>query len=266
MGGADSVTAAVDELDQWRVANTFVSELTRARGARSVTRRALESRERRRERKRVAPTLAPAPAPTEPIPTKDRPDIVVCPSGNLALIYFPDIEGRADLETLNERFPAMVEALANHPGIGILMVRSQAVGTLALGPSGAHNLKTDEVEGDDPLEPFGPYAKAALERLDEMDNVGDLVLVSMLDTDTNQVCAFEELIGSHGGLGGPQTDALLLYPAEWQLNDEELIGATAVYEQLMSWMASSSAETAAWNTRRARRLKRDLNERGRRAA
>ena len=262
MGGADSVSAAVDELDQWRVANTMVSELTRARGARTVAKRALQSRERRRAKTKAELQQQEAAPPR----TKDRPDLVVCPSGNLALVYFPDIDGRADLETLNDRFPSMVEALANHPGVGILMVRSNSVGTLVLGPSGGHNLTTGEVEGDDPLEPFGPRAKQALLRLDEMDNVGDLVLVSMLDTDTNQVAAFEELIGSHGGLGGPQTNALLLYPAEWQLNQEDLLGATAVYEQLMSWMTSPSAETAAWNTRRARRLKRELSRTGQQAA
>jgi uncharacterized membrane protein YvlD (DUF360 family) len=252
MGGADSVSAAVDELEQWRVANTMVSELTRARGARTVTKRALESRDRRRLRRREAASKA------QPAPTRDRPDLVVCASGNLALVYFPDIEGRADLETLDAKFPSMVEALGNHPGVGILMVRSHSHGTLVMGPRGTHNLTSGDIQGEDPLEPYGPHAKRSLERLDQMSNVGDLVLVSMVDTDTHQVAAFEELIGSHGGLGGPQTDALLLYPAEWQLSREEIVGAEEVYEQLMSWIQSSSAETPAWKSRRARRVKRDL--------
>ena len=49
-----------------------------------------------------------------------------------------------------------------------------------------------------------------------------------------EVAAFEELIGSHGGLGGPQTHAMLLHPAEWAL-DEELLGAEAVYRQIRRW-------------------------------
>ena len=50
------------------------------------------------------------------------------------------------------------------------------------------------------------------------------------------MAAFEELIGSHGGLGGLQTHPFVMYPAEWQLDDEELIGAAAVYRQCKSWL------------------------------
>jgi hypothetical protein len=48
------------------------------------------------------------------------------------------------------------------------------------------------------------------------------------------VAAFEELIGSHGGLGGPQTQPIIMYPAEWEL-DEEIVGAPAVYRQIRRW-------------------------------
>ena len=36
--------------------------------------------------------------------------------------------------------------------------------------------------------------------------------------------AFEELVGSHGGLGGWQTDALLVHPAGWPLRAGLLTG------------------------------------------
>jgi hypothetical protein len=74
-----------------------------------------------------------------------------------------------------------------------------------------------------------------------MDNCGDLALISVFDPDTQQVCAFEDLIGSHGGLGGPQTDAMVLYPADWEL-DAEIIGAEAVYKQLKSWMKTATPD------------------------
>jgi hypothetical protein len=35
------------------------------------------------------------------------------------------------------------------------------------------------------------------------------------------------LIGSHGGLGGFQTQPFVLFPAEWEV-EEELVGAAAV--------------------------------------
>ena len=107
--------AAVDELEQWRVVNTFVSELTRARGAKRVAQTAI-----RTGVANVAKRATSGQAGRPPT----CPTWLCVPSGNLALVFFPDIEGRATLEQLNERFPGMVEALANHPGVGLLMVRS----------------------------------------------------------------------------------------------------------------------------------------------
>ena len=78
-----------------------------------------------------------------------------------------------------------------------------------------------------------------------MSNSGDLVLISMLDTDTDQVAAFEELIGSHGGLGGPQNEPLLLYPTDWELDTEPLVGAPAVHAQLMRWLGQPDSKPTA---------------------
>ena len=125
----------------------------------------------------------------------------------------------------------MVEALANHPGVGLLLVRSAEHGALVIGPKGVRHLADGKVEGDDPIARSSATTPRGARRLDAMDNCGDLVLISMFDPDTLQVAAFEELIGSHGGLGGPQTDAMLLYPADWEL-DAEIVGAEAVYDQL----------------------------------
>ncbi|HEY7025575.1 MAG TPA: phage holin family protein [Candidatus Limnocylindrales bacterium] len=229
MGGADEVAAAVEELEQWRVVNTFVSELSHARGAKTVARTAIRQRDKRRA------------AHQPPGDQTDKADVVVCASGNLALVFFPDIAGRVTLEQLNERFPNMVEALANHPGVGLLLVRSAEQGPLVIGATGVRRLKGGGVEGDDPLKPYGGEALAALVRLDAMSNCGDLVLISSFDPDTQQVAAFEELIGSHGGLGGPQTDAMILFPADWELKNE-IVGADAVYKQLQSWMRTATPD------------------------
>jgi hypothetical protein len=61
-------------------------------------------------------------------------------------------------------------------------------------------------------------------------------VVSHYDPETMEISAFEELIGAHGGLGGPQTRPFLLYPAEWELDLAPLIGAPMVYQQLRRWM------------------------------
>ena len=59
-------------------------------------------------------------------------------------------------------------------------------------------------------------------------------MISLYDPMFEEVAAFEELIGSHGGLGGVQTQPLLLHPTEWEL-DEDLLGAPAVHRQIRRW-------------------------------
>ena len=97
------------------------------------------------------------------------------------------------------------------------------------------------MEGADPLVPYGPHAAAGLRRVDAMAECGDLVVISLLDSTTDEVAAFEELIGSHGGLGGPQTEAFILHPADWEI-DEPLVGAESVYRQLRAWLDTIGIE------------------------
>ena len=108
-----------------------------------------------------------------------------------------------------------------------------------MGPRGTRRLRTDEVEGDDPLAPFGPDAADNLRRLDAMPNAPDIVLNSLLDPETDEVAAFEELVGSHGGQGGAQTHAFLLHPAEWAAQPSRLVGAPAVFRQLTTWLGAA---------------------------
>jgi hypothetical protein len=68
-----------------------------------------------------------------------------------------------------------------------------------------------------------------------------VVAISRLDPETDEVAAFEELIGSHGGLGGPQTSPFILHPTEWTI-DEPMIGAEAVYRQLRAWLRDIGIE------------------------
>jgi hypothetical protein len=91
------------------------------------------------------------------------------------------------------------------------------------------------------LLPYGPDAGDQLRHEDGIDNVGDIVLISRIDPGTEEVAAFEELIGSHGGLGGWQTRPCLVYPADWPEPDGRLIGAPAVHRQLKRWIAAERA-------------------------
>jgi hypothetical protein len=171
----------------------------------------------------------------------EPPELVVCASGNLALIYFPRVAGRVDLETMQTTWPGMVEALADHPGVGFLMVRSKAHGAIAVGRRGVRYLDEDRVEGEDPVAPYGGHSVEGLRCVDGMEHCGDLVAISLLDPATDEVAAFEELIGSHGGLGGPQTHPMIIHPSEWQIG-EPIIGAEAVYRQIRAWLRNVGIE------------------------
>jgi len=61
-------------------------------------------------------------------------------------------------------------------------------------------------------------------------------VMSRIDAGTDEVAAFEELVGCHGGLGGDQTEAVLVYPAAWRVHERPISGPDAVYRQLVSWL------------------------------
>ena len=64
----------------------------------------------------------------------------------------------------------------------------------------------------------------------------DLLALSQYDPELGEVAAFEELIGSHGGLGGFQTQPFILHPTEWELDEPVPLGAPAIYRNLRRWL------------------------------
>ena len=53
-------------------------------------------------------------------------------------------------------------------------------------------------------------------------NAPDIYVNSLYDPVLDEVAAFEELVGCHGGLGGWQTRPMIVHPAEWSI-DEDLL-------------------------------------------
>lgn len=170
----------------------------------------------------------------------DWADVVVCASGNLALVYLTHRQGRLTLEEISGALPDLTRGLAAHEGIGFVLVRSQRHGPLVLGRAGVHHLRDGRVDGADPLAGFGAHAADHLRRLDAFPHVGDLVVNSAVDPESGETAAFEELVGSHGGMGGPQTAAFLVFPAELPLDDRPIIAARAVNRVLRRWVATVS--------------------------
>jgi uncharacterized membrane protein YvlD (DUF360 family) len=173
---------------------------------------------------------------TERSITADADDIVVLASGNLGLLAFPAIEGRATRQQLDAVYPGLVEALRRHDGIGLILVRDEAEGDLVLGPDGVHHLDDGRIEGTDPLAAFGPNAASHLRRTSSFDNCPDLLVNSFYDPDADEGAAFEELIGFHGGLGGKQSHPFIVAPVGLTQPAEPLVGALAIHRLFKTWL------------------------------
>jgi uncharacterized membrane protein YvlD (DUF360 family) len=171
------------------------------------------------------------------------PEVSVMASGCLGLISFPREPGRLTLERIEELYPALVPTLLAHPGIGFILVRSSEHGALALGTHGVHHLDGDRVDGEDPLEPFGSNAARHLRRTNGFSHCADIMVNSTYWEDTDEVAAFEELVGSHGGMGGTQAFPFLLHPVELEPPAEPLVGAEAVHRQLRQWLVQLGQES-----------------------
>src|SRR5512141_312092 len=249
MAGEPEVLAATSDVEGWGHVNTVLTQLARGEGrGAKLARRRLETHG---EDAPDALDQTPAPDDLEPAPSRQpgrevgEHDVVVAASGNLANVYFTRIPGRATWEGLATAHPGLVEALASHPGVGLVLVRSERFGPVVLGGGGLRHLADGYVNGADPLEPFGPLAEASLRRVDGFTTVGDLVVVSLVDPETHEVAAFEELVGSHGGLGGAQTEAFVLYPSTFAEPSVPLVGAPAVHGLLVGWLRDLGLRGAA---------------------
>jgi uncharacterized membrane protein YvlD (DUF360 family) len=164
---------------------------------------------------------------------------VVLASGNLGLVSFPDVQGRTSREQIDRRHPALLRTLAHHPGIGFLLVRSEEHGSLVLGGEGQEVPVDRLVDGQGPLAGFGPGAADAVRRTDTFPHVADIMVNSMHDEDSGRVHAFEEQIGSHGGLGGEQSHPFLMSPLALGppvQDGAELVGAEQVHTVLAGWL------------------------------
>ena len=171
-------------------------------------------------------------------PPADPSTIAVVGSGNLGLVYFTGHDHRLTFGELEELHPGLIAAVASHPGVAMLMVRTKDHGAVVLGHDGVRYLDEDRVEGEDPTTLFGPHTIMSLKREDAMTHAPDLLLISQYDPELGEVAAFEELIGSHGGLGGPQTEPFILHPIEWQLDEDVPLGAPAIYRNIRKWLDS----------------------------
>lgn len=161
--------------------------------------------------------------------------LIVLGSGNLGLIYLTQWKKRLYYEEIISLFPNLIPGLVKHPGIGFALVDSYTNGPMVIGADGIYYLNNDEIVGENPLKNFGKNAAMHLKRHNKFEHMPDILVNSFYDPDSEEICAFEELIGSHGGLGGSQTRPFILYPSEWE-DPGELVGANSIYNFLKDEM------------------------------
>jgi uncharacterized membrane protein YvlD (DUF360 family) len=234
MGGRATLVQTEVQAEGSSSVNSFLSEVSQTSGLSSSVAKAAFAN-------RTVDGVVDLNKPEVPPPAAEN-TIAVVGSGNLGLVWFTGHDHRLTLEELEELHPRLVATMAEHPGVAMLMVRSKDHGAVVFGHNGARYLDEDRVEGEDPTVVFGPHTVMSLKREDAMTHAPDLLFISQFDPELGEVAAYEELIGSHGGLGGPQTEPFILHPMEWQLDEDVPLGAPAIYRNIRSWLASIDIE------------------------
>jgi putative membrane protein len=215
--------------ETWLRINALLTDLSRqdSRGGRLVSRAV--------RRRTVDGEVVLGPK-GDPAATAEKKKALVLASGNLGLIYFTGERERMTLERINQAFPSLIPGLTKYPEIGFVMASSEKHGPLAIGARGIYYLNEDRFEGENPLSGFGPNAALHLRRENGFSNAPDLLVNSFYDQEKNEVAAFEELVGSHGGLGGNQSKAILVYPSELTIGAETIVGASSLHRIIKSWV------------------------------
>jgi hypothetical protein len=181
------------------------------------------------------------PAASDPEATS----VLLLASGNVGLISFPQWQARMTLHQLLAAFPRLIPGLVDHAGIAFVMVDDALRGPLVVGSDGLIALRSGATEGRDPLAPFGETAAQHLLRTAGFRNAPDLLVMSTIDPVTGEAPAFEELVGHHGGLGGPQREPVLLHPTQLDPGDEPIVGAERLHVVLKGWIADAQCDTTA---------------------
>jgi uncharacterized membrane protein YvlD (DUF360 family) len=214
----ESVTAIDEPVESWGRTESLLDDMSKRSSPRLVGGAA------RKVRDKVDESAA----------SNDGDEMVVLGSGNLGLIYATSPD-RLSREEIDARWPALIPGLAAHPGIGFVAAMGVG-GAQAIGADGVHWLDTGEVDGVDPMAPYGPFAAAQLRRAVRMHNAPDLYVNSAVDPTTLEVGAFEPLVGSHGGLGGWQDRAVFIPPTALRSSGEQVHGADELHNVLVGFL------------------------------
>ncbi len=140
--------------------------------------------------------------------------VVVSCSGPLAHIYFTSYRERLHLSQLTTLYPGLIERLLKHPGIGLLAAK-EGEGIRILSSRGSLTWEKGGVHGDlSILAPYGDPEEIIdeLARLASFPHAGDVLVLGAMKK-KSVIVTFENQVATHGGPGGAQTRAFILYPS-----------------------------------------------------
>ena len=149
-------------------------------------------------------------------------------SGGLGHIYFTDLSGRLSMVNLEERFPGLVQRLANLDRVGFVMVRDGHLGRI-FHAHGTHKLDAEAAPYLAHLDDPGVMTRQ-LQRLNSFERSGDIIVFGGW-RDGRQV-NFENQVGGHGSVGGEQLHPFLLAKREWGLDTTGVEFAEQLHQPL----------------------------------
>lgn len=234
--GEGKVFADLDNNEAWDNINAFLSESVNddTRTA-AVLRRALRSRTRE-QAVMVGPNRNAEEA-AELQSELEKADLLVMASGCTGLINFKGATRRLTYEEIQDRHPELIVGLVRHPGVGFVLVRSSEQGDMVISREGINFLDAGKVERADPLAPYGPNAASLMKRESSFANCPDLIVNSVYNPETEELCGFEHQVSHHGGFGGPQNHAFVFHPVELPVPEELVVRAENVHRLLRGWRA-----------------------------
>jgi hypothetical protein len=174
-------------------------------------------------------------------------ELIVMASGCLGLVYFGSRKTRATRAELDEQYPGLIDGLARHPGVGWILIADDDGDGVVIGGSGEVTLSDGSVTGTSPLAVYDDpgLTLTQIRRHHTFTHNPDLLIMGRWDPESGEVPAFEELIGSHGGIGGEQTEPFVLFPSDLEYPDgAEVLGAGSLHHVLKSWTPSSNQPQA----------------------
>ncbi len=165
-----------------------------------------------------------------------RSDIVVRPSGGLAHVYFNLAPQQLDLSEVVWLYPQLIAQLIEHPGLGLIVGR-EGDQTVLMGKRGLRILADEmqETQGADPLCGLDDPDRSASElaQLAGYPHSGDLILLGAWDSN-GRVVTFEDQLGTHGGVGGPQERPFIIYPSSVALDPGARASPCDLYVHFMA--------------------------------